>query len=286
MTDERDRASEELFAIIDEHMYPEFDDPGIISAALEYAESVLASDINLFDRRNQQTYDRVSSTYTGLITATTRRLERVTNVAEAMCYHDSVSSLGRNLIWSWRECEWHLDPSEYPSPQLRDPWLSQLACIRHLAETGFAVLPDRLVRIEQQKFYYAKPNKDGTPRFDVKTVSSDAIRLTRDDMGSPKEREAFDRLLAIDARDSYAVRRNQLRPIQYLLPDPKPIDEFRTERELWARQWEERFGKDAARARAYLREADEYAETIYAMRTKATELAGEKREDLPASQKR
>lgn len=280
MADDPRQASEELFALLDGHVYPEFDDPGTVTAALDYVESVLSSDIELYDGRSQQTYDRVSNAYAGLVTTAIRRLEPVANVATAMCYHDTMNSLGRNLVWSWREYEWHLDPSEYPSPQLRDPWLDQLACVRRLAETGFAALPDRLVRIEQCKFYYAKPKRDGSRRYDVKAVSMDAIRLSRDDMDGDGELEAFDRLVAIDARDSHC----RPRPVQYLLPDPKPVDEFRAERELWARRWEEKFGGDEARTHAYLREADEYAETIHMMRVKATELAGARRGDLPVNQ--
>lgn len=252
MSQKKHPAYEGLFAVIDGQDTPNLDDPELIASALDYLEEIVSSSASL--HAGTQGYRWATRTYSALLDAVIRHLDEVTNMRHVLGHRAASLAFKRAVTMA--------------GTQARIPWREQLSCIRHLAETGFSVLPDRLVRIHAEF-------RPGRP-LDVK--ATDVIRLAEGDMANDEERAAFKRLVALDERNWHL---RHPRPIQYVEPNPESIESFHDWTEHQIEDLRGMLRSDGPIVEQLRQDDADYAETVHAMRVKATELAERERDDLP-----
>lgn len=256
MSNQKNSACEGAFALV-----PKLDTPELITSALDYLDETLLSNVAL-DKGTKE-HKRVVDTYRALLDVIIDRLDGVANMKGATGYPASQYMLEQIISTT--------------DAQARSPFLDQLGCIRHLAETGFAVLPDRFISIDA-KFRPEQP---------LEPLVSEVIRLTKDDMPTDEDKATFDRLVALDEKSRTP---RHPRPVQYVQPDPEPIETFhaRKDRQIadfskMLASFPEILGSDDSMVQRLREDDKDYAETIHAMRARATELAGTRRDDLPVA---
>lgn len=254
MSNQKTPAYEGTFALV-----PKLNTPELIVSALDYLEETLLSNIVL-DKGTKE-HKRAVDTYRAILDIIIDRLDEVANMKCATGYPAAPHMLGQVIATT--------------DAQARSPFLNQLGCIRPLAETDFSVLPDRFISIDA-KFRPEQP---------LEPLVSEVIRLTKDDMPTDEDKAAFDRLVAIDEK-SWMPRHP--RAVQYVQPDPESIEAFhaRKERQIadfskMLANFPEILGSDESMVQQLREDDKDYAETIHAMRAKATDLAGTRRDDLP-----
>jgi len=261
MPQQKNPAHEDLFAVIDGQDVPKLDTPELIASALNYLDKVLSSNATL--RAGTRGHRRATRTYNAILNAVIHRLDDMANMRYATGHRTALRAFEYAVIVADR--------------QDRTPWLRQLACIRHLAETDFSVLPDRFISIDA-KFRPEQP---------LEPLVSEVIRLTKDDMPTDEDKATFDRLVALDEKSRTP---RHPRPVQYVHPDPEPIETFhaRKDRQIadfskMLASFPEILGSDDSMVQRLREDDKDYAETIHAMRARATELAGTRRDDLPVA---